>query len=113
MANSDKMENRNEIREIHKNPHLKEMPEDVLYHLGLSTKKDDLKEMFGDVKVKIGRNVEILGLNFTPPNDFFRWFRFFLFAVRLYGWYPAKNGIFCPVHAARNRPQNSNWNWPR
>ncbi len=37
--------------ESNKNPHIKEMTEDVLYHLGLSTKKDDLKEMFGDVKV--------------------------------------------------------------
>ena len=34
-----------------KNPHIKDMKEDVLYHLGLSTGAQDLKAMFGDVKV--------------------------------------------------------------
>lgn len=33
-----------------KNPHLEEMKEDVLYHLGLTTLNDDLRIMFGDVK---------------------------------------------------------------
>ncbi|GIY66619.1 uridine phosphorylase 2 [Caerostris darwini] len=33
-----------------KNPHLEEMKEDVLYHLGLTTSNDDLQIMFGDVK---------------------------------------------------------------
>lgn len=34
------------------NPHIKEQKEDVLYHLDLSDKKNDLKAMFQDVKVK-------------------------------------------------------------
>ena len=34
-----------------KNPHLKEMDNDILFHLGLSTQGDDLKGLFGDVKV--------------------------------------------------------------
>ncbi len=34
------------------NPHLQEMEEDYLYHLGLGTKTHNLPEMFGDVKVK-------------------------------------------------------------
>ena len=34
----------------HKNPHLEEMKDDVLYHIGLNTKQE-LKQMFGDVKV--------------------------------------------------------------
>lgn len=33
------------------NPHLDEMKEDVLYHLGLTKLNDDLRIMFGDVKV--------------------------------------------------------------
>ncbi|XP_054721806.1 uridine phosphorylase 2-like isoform X2 [Uloborus diversus] len=33
-----------------KNPHIEEMKEDVLYHLGLTTFNDDLQNMFGDVK---------------------------------------------------------------
>ena len=33
-----------------KNPHLSQMAVDELFHLGLNT-KDDLKYMFGDVKV--------------------------------------------------------------
>ena len=33
------------------NPHLKQMNEDVLYHLGLSSGSHDLRGMFGDVKV--------------------------------------------------------------
>ena len=36
----------------HKNPHLEEMKDDVLYHIGLNTKQE-LKQMFGDVKVII------------------------------------------------------------
>lgn len=33
-----------------RNPHLDSMEEDVLYHLALSNKSHDLKQMFGDVK---------------------------------------------------------------
>lgn len=33
-----------------KNPHLKEMDNDFLFHLGLSTDGDDLEGLFGDVK---------------------------------------------------------------
>ena len=36
-----------------KNPHIKDMKEDVLYHIGLSTGAQDLKAMFGDVKVQL------------------------------------------------------------
>ena len=34
-----------------KNPHIEAMKEDVLYHIGLSSGSQDLKAMFGDVKV--------------------------------------------------------------
>ena len=33
------------------NPHLQEIKEDALYHIGLNSGKQDLKKMFGDVKV--------------------------------------------------------------
>ena len=33
------------------NPHLKNIKEDTLYHIGLTHGKQDLKKMFGDVKV--------------------------------------------------------------
>ena len=36
-----------------KNPHIESMKEDVLYHIGLSTGSQDLKSMFGDIKVQI------------------------------------------------------------
>jgi len=36
-----------------RNSHFESMEEDVLYHLALSNKSHDLKEMFGDVKVRI------------------------------------------------------------
>jgi hypothetical protein len=46
-----------ERREKNKNPHIKDMKEDVLYHIGLSSGSQDLKAMFGDVKVsKLGIN---------------------------------------------------------
>ena len=32
------------------NPHLQEIKEDALYHIGLNSGKQDLKKMFGDVK---------------------------------------------------------------
>ena len=33
------------------NPHLRNIKEDTLYHIGLTHGKQDLKKMFGDVKV--------------------------------------------------------------
>lgn len=36
-----------------KNPYLKDLDEDVLFHLQLSTKKHDLKAMFHDVRVSV------------------------------------------------------------
>ena len=39
-----------ETVKLHKNPHIEEMKEDVLYHIGLSSGVQDLKAMFGDVK---------------------------------------------------------------
>jgi len=33
------------------NPNLHEIREDTLYHIGLTSGKQDLKKMFGDVKV--------------------------------------------------------------
>lgn len=39
-----------ETVKLHKNPHMEDMKEDVLYHIGLSTGAQDLKAMFGDVK---------------------------------------------------------------
>ena len=35
------------------NPHLQHMTEDTLYHIGLTSGKEDLKKMFGDVKVNL------------------------------------------------------------
>ena len=35
------------------NPHLQEIKEDALYHIGLNSGKQDLKKMFGDVKVDL------------------------------------------------------------
>ena len=37
----------------YKNPHVKEMKEDFLYHIGLGTATHDLVDMFGDVKVRL------------------------------------------------------------
>jgi len=34
-----------------RNPHIADLTEDVLYHLNLSDKANDLPAMFGDVKV--------------------------------------------------------------
>ena len=34
-----------------KNPYIESMNEDVLYHIGLSSGSQDLKAMFGDIKV--------------------------------------------------------------
>ena len=33
------------------NPNLRDIKEDALYHIGLTSGKQDLKKMFGDVKV--------------------------------------------------------------
>ena len=35
------------------NPHLQEIKEDALYHIGLNSGKQDLKKMFRDVKVGV------------------------------------------------------------
>ena len=40
-----------ERKDKYKNPHMEGMKEDVLYHIGLSSGSQDLKAMFGDVKV--------------------------------------------------------------
>lgn len=37
----------------HQNPHLASLPHDFLYHLGISTEKDDIKKDYGDVKFVI------------------------------------------------------------
>ena len=39
-----------------KNPYIESMNEDVLYHIGLSSGSQDLKAMFGDIKVCIFRH---------------------------------------------------------
>ena len=36
-----------------RNPNIKKLADDVLYHFALGTKSHDLKSMFGDVKVSI------------------------------------------------------------
>ena len=41
------------------NPHLQHMAEDTLYHIGLTSGKEDLKKMFGDVKVNKSFNYEV------------------------------------------------------
>ena len=41
-----------ERRENNKNPHMVDMKIDVMYHIGLSSGTQDLKEMFGDIKVR-------------------------------------------------------------
>ena len=33
------------------NPHVKSLPEDHLYHIGLNNREHDLQKLFGDVKV--------------------------------------------------------------
>ena len=40
-----------------RNPHLLDMKEDVLYHIGINSGTQNLKETFGDVKVKVDKNV--------------------------------------------------------
>ena len=40
-----------------RNPHLLDMKEDVLYHIGINSGTQNLKETFGDVKVKVDNNV--------------------------------------------------------
>ncbi|KAB7496704.1 Uridine phosphorylase 1 [Armadillidium nasatum] len=36
-----------------RNPHIAEMPQDILYHLALGSGSHDLQEMFGDVKIRV------------------------------------------------------------
>ena len=47
--------NDGELKEMQRNinPHLQEIVEDTLYHIGLTSGKQDLKKMFGDVKVHL------------------------------------------------------------
>ena len=45
-----KMEN-SKKKNGNKNPYIESMNEDVLYHIGLSSGSQDLKAMFGDIKV--------------------------------------------------------------
>ena len=40
--------------QVNINPHLRNIKEDTLYHIGLTHGKQDLKKMFGDVKVITG-----------------------------------------------------------
>ena len=40
------------------NPFLKNLDDDVLYHISLSKKTHDFKQMFGDVKVEAARLVQ-------------------------------------------------------
>ena len=47
-----KMEN-SKKKNGNKNPYIESMNEDVLYHIGLSSGSQDLKAMFGDIKVCI------------------------------------------------------------
>ena len=35
------------------NPHLKQMDDDVLFHIGIRVGDLDVKKVFGDVKVKV------------------------------------------------------------
>jgi len=48
------------------------MEEDVLYHLALSNKSHDLKEMFGDVKVSFIPHVR-LTMFFCNSMQILRW----------------------------------------
>ena len=52
--------NINDFNEKYKNinPHLQHMTEDTLYHIGLTSGKEDLKKMFGDVKVNLNVNYQ-------------------------------------------------------
>ena len=45
------------------NPNLHEIREDTLYHIGLTSGKQDLKKMFGDVKVITGSQGLICSIN--------------------------------------------------
>ena len=42
------------VKQQNLNPNLQEIREDTLYHIGLTSGKQDLKKMFGDVKVITG-----------------------------------------------------------
>ncbi|XP_030633852.1 uridine phosphorylase 1-like [Chanos chanos] len=50
MSNRNNEEESSQSSTYVNNPHLKDMEEDVLYHLNLATSTHDLHEMFGDVK---------------------------------------------------------------
>ncbi|XP_006824023.2 uridine phosphorylase 1-like [Saccoglossus kowalevskii] len=49
-ASQEGMANNSSGSAMATNPHLLQMEEDVLYHFGLSTKKNNLQAMFGEVK---------------------------------------------------------------
>ena len=68
----------------HKNPHLEEMKDDVLYHIGLNTKQE-LKQMFGDVKVII-ISMKKLRENITRYLVFFSEFSLFVWEALLIAW---------------------------
>ena len=51
-----------------RNPHIADLPEDVLYHLNLSDKANDLPAMFGDVKVT---NTHTLLVHRRIGNDYY------------------------------------------
>ena len=57
--------------QVNINPHLRNIKEDTLYHIGLTHGKQDLKKMFGDVKVNSKqylilprRKDKLIGLSF-------------------------------------------------
>ena len=52
-----------------RNPNIKHMDQDVLYHLALDNKTHDLKDMFKDVKVQWRHSLKLDGPS-TERRDF-------------------------------------------
>ena len=96
------------------NPHLQHMAEDTLYHIGLTSGKEDLKKMFGDVKVIKSFKFEgkytfqntifyFLQQNSTSMSKQY-WFNVngMTIPVCLYGWHSAQDGALCELHRKRD-----------
>ena len=73
----------NKKQKGNKNPHIESMKEDVLYHIGLSTGSQDLKSMFGDIKVNCTLHRWILWCNLC---HFFMTLSLFVWEVHLKEW---------------------------
>ena len=57
------------------NKHLVHLEDDYLYHISLGKNVDNLEEMFGDLKVKFGKNFTLIVtiLSFCYDTSLFVW----------------------------------------